>query len=48
MTNTKQMSKKPYQEPRVIDYGKVKELTRKKGSKTDGQPSMPGNKLFGS
>lgn len=48
MTNPKEMNKKPYREPRVIDYGKVKELTRKSGSKTDGNPAMKGLKLFGS
>jgi hypothetical protein len=47
MTNPKEMNKKPYQEPRVIDYGKVKELTRKSGSKSDGNPAMKGTKNIG-
>jgi hypothetical protein len=29
MANTKETAKKPYQEPKVVDYGKVADLTKK-------------------
>ncbi len=40
--------RKPYQEPRVIDYGSIAALTKKPGSRGDGSPGTKGNKGFGS
>ena len=48
MANLEESNKKPYQQPKVIDYGKVAELTKKPGSKVDGTPSTKGNKGIGS
>jgi hypothetical protein len=48
MTNTKEIAKKSYHEPKIIDYGKVADLTKKPGSRTDGSPGTMGNKGHGS
>jgi hypothetical protein len=48
MTNTKETNKKPYQAPKVIDYGKIAQLTKKPGSRTDGMSGTMGNKGIGS
>jgi hypothetical protein len=48
MMNTEATAKKSYQEPKVIDYGKVADLTKKPGSRTDGSPGTMGNKGHGS
>lgn len=44
MANTKETAKKPYQEPKVVDYGKVADLTKKPGSRGDGSPGTTGTK----
>jgi hypothetical protein len=44
MANTKETAKKPYQEPKVVDYGKVADLTKKPGSRGDGSPGTKGDK----
>ena len=44
MANIEETNKKPYQEPKVIDYGKVAELTKKPGSRGDGQPGTKGDR----
>jgi len=33
MTNPKEVKKEPYQEPKVIDYGNVADLTKQSSSK---------------
>jgi hypothetical protein len=40
-------NKTPYQEPRVIDYGTIADLTKKPGSRGDGSPGTKGNKGMG-
>jgi hypothetical protein len=40
-------NKKPYQEPRVIDYGMIADLTKKPGSRGDGSPGTKGDKGMG-
>jgi hypothetical protein len=47
MANTKQTTRKPYHQPKVIDYGKVADLTRKPGSRGDGAPGTKGDKGMG-
>jgi hypothetical protein len=47
MTNIKETAKKPYQEPKVIDYGKVADLTKKPGTRADGPGGSKGNKGMG-
>ncbi len=48
MTNTKETNKKPYQAPKVIDYGKIAQLTKKPGSQADGNSGTKGMKGVGS
>lgn len=48
MANTKETAKKSYHEPKIVDYGKVADLTKKPGSKGDGNPGSKGPKGFGS
>ena len=40
MTNPKEMKKEPYQEPKVIDYGNIEDLTRKTAAKSGVAPAM--------
>ena len=40
-------NKKPYSEPRVIDYGTIADLTKKPGSRGDGSPGTKGDKGMG-
>jgi hypothetical protein len=47
MENSKEAAKKPYQEPKVVDYGKVADLTKKPGSRGDGAPGTKGDKGMG-
>ena len=47
MAKIEETVKKPYQEPKVIDYGKVAELTKKPGSRGDGSPGTKGDKGMG-
>ena len=47
MAKIQETAKKPYQEPQVIDYGKVAELTKKPGSRGDGSPGTKGDKGMG-
>jgi hypothetical protein len=42
-----QIAKKPYQEPSVIDYATIADLTKKPGSRGDGSPGTKGNKGLG-
>ena len=44
MANIKETAKKPYKEPKVVDYGKVADLTKKPGSRGDGSPGTKGDK----
>jgi hypothetical protein len=48
MTNPQETNKKPYQAPKVIDYGKVADLTKKSGSQVDGPGGTRGPKGIGS
>ncbi len=48
MVKSKQAVKKPYHEPKVVDYGKVADLTKKPGSRGDGAPGTKGDKGMGS
>jgi len=47
-TTSKETAKKPYHEPKVIDYGTVADLTKKPGSRADGPGGAKGNKGMGS
>ena len=40
--------KEEYRTPQIIDYGKIADLTKKPGSRSDGSPGTKGNKGFGS
>ena len=48
MTEIKETAKKPYQTPQAVDYGKIADLTKKPGSRSDGQPGSKGHKGVGS
>jgi hypothetical protein len=47
MANALEAAKKVYAEPKVIDYGKVADLTKKPGSRGDGSPGSKGDKGHG-
>jgi len=47
MANTNETAKKPYEEPKVVDYGKVADLTKKPGTRTDGPGGVKGDKGMG-
>ncbi len=40
--------KRPYVQPKIVDFGKVADLTRKPGSRIDGTTGTKGNKGVGS
>ncbi len=48
IVKAKVTTKRPYVRPKIVDYGKVADLTRNKGSKVDGHPGSRGNKGVGS
>lgn len=48
MANALKTAKKAYNEPRIVDYGKVADLTKKPGTRGDGSPGTKGNKGHGS
>jgi hypothetical protein len=48
MTEIEETAKKPYQTPQAVDYGKIADLTKKPGSRSDGQPGVKGHKGVGS
>jgi len=47
MAKIEETAKKAYQEPKVIDYGKVADLTKKPGSRGDGLPGTKCDKGLG-
>lgn len=47
MASTKETAKKPYHKPKVADYGKVADLTKKPGTRGDGAPGTKGDKGMG-
>jgi hypothetical protein len=48
MANALETAKKAYNEPRIIDYGKVADLTKKPGTRSDGSVGTKGDRGIGS
>lgn len=47
MAKIEETAKEAYQKPKVIDYGKVADLTKKPGSRGDGLPGTKGDEGAG-
>jgi hypothetical protein len=48
MATALETAKKAYNEPRIIDYGKVADLTKKPGTRGDGTVGTRGDRGTGS
>ena len=47
MANAPQPVKKEYTQPKVTDYGRIADLTKKPGTRGDGSPGTKGDKGMG-